>query len=136
MIWVVVVIVVVIIAFKIGSNTGEMVSSSANAGGMRNKYAKLLEHILDGHPESKIVVETRTYIRAGVSNYGGTTMFHIQQNAGGTVLIDYEISHNPAVPNFTLHFSFPDTMNQDEMYDRICQRIQSKMIQLFGNSTY
>lgn len=132
MIWVIVVIIIVVIAFIIGSKSGKMVSSSTNAGGMRVKYAKLLEHILNGHPESKIVVETRTYLRAGVSNYGGTTMFHIQQNVGGTVLIDYEVSHNPAVPGFTLHFSFPDTMDQDEMYERICQEIQNKMAQLFN----
>lgn len=132
MIWVIVVIIVVVIAFKIGNKTGEMVSSSTNAGGMRVKYAKLLEHILNGHPESKVVVETRTYLRAGVSNYGGTTMFHIQQNIGGNVLIDYEISHNPAVPSFTLHFSFPDTMDQDEMYERICQGIQKKITQIFN----
>ena len=131
MIWVILVIVAIIIAFRIGIKSGEMVSSSTNAGGMRVKYAKLLDHILNGHPESKIVVETRTYIRAGVSNYGGTTMFHIQQNIGGNVLIDYEVSNNPAVPSFTLHFSFQDSMNQDEMYDRICQGVQDKMMQLF-----
>ncbi len=132
MIWVILVIIAIVIAFRIGSKSGEMISSSINAGGMRVKYAKLLEHILNGHPESKIVVETRTYLRAGVSNYGGTTMFHIQQNVGGTVLIDYEVSNNPAVPSFTLHYSFPDTMDQDEMYDRICQGIKNKMAQLFN----
>lgn len=132
MIWVIIVIIVVILAFKIGNNSGQIISSSTNAGGMRIKYAKLLEHILKGHPESKIVVETRTYIRAGVSNYGGTTMVHIQQNIGGTVLIDYEVSHNPVMADFTLHFSFPDTMDQDEMYDRICQGVQDKMTQTFG----
>lgn len=107
MIWVIIVIVVIIVAFRIGSKSGEMVSSSTNAGGMRVKYAKLLELILNGHAESRIVTETRTYIRAGVSNYGGTTMFHIQQSIGSTVLIDYEVSNNPAVPSFTLHFRFP-----------------------------
>ena len=133
MIWVILVIVIVIIAFKLGNHTGEMVSSASSAGGMRTKYAKLLEYILNGHPESKIVVETRTYIRAGVSNYGGTTMFHIQQNTGGVVLIDYEVSNNPAVPSFTLHFSFRDDMDQEQMYEQICMSIQNKMQQLFGS---
>lgn len=131
MVWVIVLAIVIFVAFKIGSKSGEMISSSINAGGMRAKYARLLELILSGHPESKIVVETRTYIRAGVSNYGGTTMFHIQQNVGGTVLIDYEISNNPAVPSFTLHFTFNDTMDQDEMYEKMCQGVQNKMFQIF-----
>lgn len=132
MIWVVIVIIIVIVVFKIGSKSGEMVSSSSNAGGMRVKYAKLIEMILEGHKDSKVVAETRTYIRAGVSNYGGTTMFHIQQNTGNTVLIDYEVSNNPAVPSFTLHFSFPDSMNQEEMYEQIAMGVQRKMQQLFG----
>lgn len=132
MIWVIIVIIVVIVAFKIGGKSGEMVSSSSNAGGMRVKYAKLIEMILEGHKDSKVVAETRTYIRAGVSNYGGTTMFHIQQNTGNTVLIDYEVSNNPAVPSFTLHFSFPDSMNQEEMYEQIAMGVQRKMQQLFG----
>lgn len=132
MIWVIIVIVVIIVAFRIGSKSGEMVSSSTNAGGMRIKYAKLIDCILEGHPESKILVETRTYIRVGVSNYGGTTLFHIQQGSGNTVLIDYEVSHNPAVPNFTLHFSFPDNMNQEEMCEQIGIGIQKKMQHLFG----
>ena len=132
MIWVILVIVVVFVAFKIGSKSGGMVSSSSNAGGMRVKYAKLLELILNGHAESRIVTETRTYIRVGVSNYGGTTMFHIQQSTGSIVLIDYEVSNNPAVPSFTLHFSFPDNMNQEEMYEQIAMGVQKKMQQLFG----
>ena len=65
MIWVILVIVVVVIAFKLGNKTGEMVSSSSNAGGMRTKYAQLLEFILNGHPDSKIVVETS--ISAGLT---------------------------------------------------------------------
>lgn len=133
MIWAILVIVVVVIAFKLGNKTGEMVSSSSNAGGMRTKYAKLLEYILNGHPESKIVVETRTYIRAGVSNYGGTTMFHIQQSSDGIVLIDYDVSRNPAIPSFTLHFSFRDDMDQELMYEQICTGVQKKMQQILGS---
>lgn len=132
MIWVIIIIVVVIIAFKIGSNSGQMILSPAKSGGMRVKYAKLLECILNGHKDCSIIIETRTYIRAGVSNYGGTTMFHIQQSSGNIVLIDYEVSHNPVVPKFTLHFSFRDDMDQEQMYEQICLGVQKKMQQLFG----
>ena len=78
MIWAIVIAVVVFLAFKLGSTSGQVVGSVNSSGGMRIKYAKLLENILGGHKDCKIFVETRTYIRAGVSNYGGTTLFHIQ----------------------------------------------------------
>ncbi len=47
-------------------------------------------------------------------------------------MIDYEVSNNPAINSFTLHFSFPDTMNQDEMMMRISESVQNKMAQMFN----
>ena len=128
MIWAIVIILVVFIAYKLGSTSGQVVGSVSN--GMKTKYAKLLEHILDGHKDSKILVETRTYIRAGISNEGGETLFHIQQSTGNTVIIQYEVKHNPIVPSFQLEWVFPDNMNQDEMMIEMARDIQNKMIRL------
>lgn len=133
MIWVIIVAVIVFIAFKIGSTSGQVVGSVNNSGGMRVKYARLLENILGGHKDSKVFVETRTYLRAGVSNYGGTTLFHIQQSTGNKVIIQYEVKDNPAVPAFQLEWVFPDDMDQDEMMVVISNDIQKKMVSYFGN---
>ena len=128
MIWVIIVAVIVFIAFKIGSTSGQVVGSVNNCGGMRVKYARLLENILSGHKDSKVFVETRTYLRAGVSNYGGTTLFHIQQSTGNKVIIQYEVKDNPAVPAFQLEWVFTDDMDQDEMMVVISNDIQKKMV--------
>lgn len=133
MIWVIIVAVIVFIAFKIGSTSGQVVGSVNNSGGMRVKYARLLENILSGHKDSKVFVETRTYLRAGVSNYGGTTLFHIQQSTGNKVIIQYEVKDNPAVPAFQLEWVFPDDMDQNEMMVVISNDIQKKMVSYFGN---
>ena len=133
MIWVIIVAVIVFIAFKIGSTSGQVVGSVNNCGGMRVKYARLLDNILSGHKDSKVFVETRTYLRAGVSNYGGTTLFHIQQSTGNKVIIQYEVKDNPAVPAFQLEWVFPDDMDQDEMMVVISNDIQKKMVSYFGN---
>lgn len=132
MIWVIIVAVIVFIAFKIGSTSGQVVGSVNNCGGMRVKYARLLENILSGHKDSKVFVETRTYLRAGVSNYGGTTLFHIQQSTGNKVIIQYEVKDNPAVPAFQLEWVFPDDMDQNEMMVVISNDIQKKMVSYFG----
>lgn len=133
MIWVIIIViaVIVIIAFKLGSTSGQVIGSVNNSGGMRVKYAKLLNNILSGHKDSKIFVETRTYIKAGVSNYGGTTFFHIQQSTGNKVIIQYEVKNNPVVPSFQLTWTFPDDMDQDEMRNVIVLDIQRKMMQGF-----
>lgn len=133
MIWVIIVAVIVFIAFKIGSTSGQVVGSVNNCGGMRVKYARLLENILSSHKDSKVFVETRTYLRAGVSNYGGTTLFHIQQSTGNKVIIQYEVKDNPAVPAFQLEWVFPDDMDQNEMMVVISNDIQKKMVSYFGN---
>ena len=133
MIWVIIVAVIAFIAFKIGSTSGQVVGSVNNCGGMRVKYARLLENILSGHKDSKVFVETRTYLRAGVSNYGGTTLFHIQQSTGNKVIIQYEVKDNPAVPAFQLEWVFPDDMDQNEMMVVISNDIQKKMVSYFGN---
>ena len=43
-------------------------------------------------------------------------------------MIDYDVSNNPVMPNFSLRFTFPDTMNQDEMMEQIGLGIQRKMM--------
>ena len=133
MIWVIIIViaVVVVIAFKLGSTSGQVIGSVNSSGGMRVKYAKLLNNILSGHKDSKIFAETRTYIKAGVSNYGGTTLFHIQQSTGNKVIIQYEVKNNPVVPSFQLTWTFPDDMDQDEMRNVIAADILRKMKQGF-----
>ena len=130
MTWVIVIAVVVFIAFKLGSTSGQIVGRVNSSGGMRVKYAKLLENILGGHKDSKIFVETRTYSRAGVSNYGGTTLFHIQQSTGNKVIIQYEVKDNPIVTPFKLEWTFPDDIDQDEMMVVMAMDIQKKMMQM------
>lgn len=117
-----------VIIYKFGKHTGEVVSQVNSYGGMRQKYSVLLHYILEGHRDSKIVTETRTYIKAGVSNIGGTTMFHIQQCPNNIVMIDYEISNNPIVRNFTLRFKFSDMMDQNEMIEQIELGIDRKVM--------
>lgn len=130
MIWLIVIAIVVFIAFKIGSTSGQVVGSVKSSGGMRVKYAKLLENILGGHKDSKIFVETRTYIRVGVSNYGGTTLFHIQQSTDNKVIIQYEVKDNPVVPSIQLEWIFSDDMDQDKMMAVMAMDIQKKMMQM------
>lgn len=130
MIWIIIIAVVIFIAFKLGSTSGQVVGSVNSSGGMRIKYAKLLENILSGHEDSQIFVETRTYLRAGVSNYGGTTLFHIQQSTNNLVIIQYEVKNNPVVPSYQLEWTFPDDMDQDEMMAVMAIDMKKKMEQM------
>lgn len=124
---IVIAVIVLYFVFRAGNTTGQTIGNVQASGGMRKKYAKLLEHITEGHKDSHIIYETKTYIRAGVENYGGSTIFHIQQCPNNEVMIDYDVSNNPVIPNFSLRFTFPDDLDQDEMMIRIVNGIQKKM---------
>ena len=127
--WVVlIVLLVVILVYKFGKRSGETIGRVQTDGGMRLKYSVLINHILKGHKDCKIMAETRTYIRVGVSNYGGSTIFNIQQCPNNIVMIDYDVANNPVIPNFSLRFTFPDDMDQDKMMEEIGLGVQRKMM--------
>ncbi|MBF1631224.1 MAG: hypothetical protein HXO48_09950, partial [Prevotella sp.] len=63
-------------------------------------------------------------------NYGGTTLFHIQQCPDVKVMIQYEIKNNPIIPPFHLDWTFSDSMDQDEMLTTINRDINMKIHQL------
>ena len=65
MIWGIVIAIVVFIAFKLGSTSGQVVGCVQSSGGMRVKYAKLLDIILGGHKDSQIFVETGLIFEQG-----------------------------------------------------------------------
>ena len=130
--WAVILIIVgAILIYKFGKRSGETIGRVQTDGGMRLKYSVLIKNILEGHRDCKILVETRTYIRVGVMNYGGSTIFHIQQCPNDTVMIDYHVANNPAVPNFSLRFTFPYSKDQNEMMEEIGLGIQRKMMSLY-----
>ncbi|WP_031533290.1 MULTISPECIES: hypothetical protein [unclassified Bacteroides] len=130
MFWLITIAIIIIVAYKLGATSGQVIERVNNSGGMRVKYAKLIDAFLGGHDDCQIFVETRTYIRFGVSNYGGTTLFHIQQSTDNKVIIQYEVKNNPICAPFQLQWFFPDDMNQDEMVVVMLDDMEKKMKQI------
>ena len=127
---IIIIAVAAYLIFKFGLISGKVTNGVNRQGGMRVKYFKLVNHILMAHRDSRVFLETRTYLRVGVSNYGGTTLFHIQQCPDEKVMIQYEIKDNPIVPPLHLDWTFPDEMNQDDMLSTINSDINMKIQQL------
>ena len=126
MIWVIIVAIVVYFIYKFVNESNKVTEKVEAEGGMKKKYHTLLDFILTGHPEARILQETRTFISAGVSNYGGSTMFYIQQSPGGQCIIQYEVKNNPMIGDFRLQWTFPDDMDQTMMLVRMTADIQKK----------
>jgi len=126
--WVIIIALVCLFIYKLANASNMVAKQVKKAGGMRIKYHTLLDFILAGHREAKVFEETRTYISAGVSNYGGTTIFHIQQSSKGQCLIHYEVKNNPAIRDFQLRWTFSDDLSQEIMWVKINTDIRNKML--------
>lgn len=91
-------------------------------GGVRKKYSVLIDYILSGHKDARVVKESNTYIAVGVSGIAGSTIFHIQQTYGN-VTIQFEVKNNPIFGHIKKEWTFPENMDQELMIQRMNEDI-------------
>lgn len=127
-IFIIILAIVFYVIYKVIFAIGEVSGDVKSHGGMSSKYRTLLNYILSGHKDAKIFSESSTYICAGIANYGGKTIFHIQQLTGNKVSIQYEIKDNPVISAFKLEWTFPDDMDQNDIADILDKEIQNRTI--------
>ena len=94
-------------------------------GGLRKKYAILVDYILSCDSKSKIFQETNTFISVGVSGLGGSQIFNICPTYGN-VTIQMVIKNNPVFGNQKMEWTFPEEMNQEHMIMKINSDIETK----------
>ncbi len=115
---IIIAVIVVGIIIKFAADSTKQSSEVKSQGGMRKKYATLINHILSSDPKAKIFQEENTFISAGVSGIAGSTIFYIQQTYGN-VTIQYEVKNNPIVGFLKKEWTFPENMDQDLMWERM-----------------
>jgi len=115
---IIIAVIVVGIIIKFAADSTKQSSEVKSQGGMRKKYATLINHILRSDPKAKIFQEENTFISAGVSGIAGSTIFYIQQTYGN-VTIQYEVKNNPIVGFLKKEWTFPENMDQDLMWERM-----------------
>lgn len=83
-------------------------------GGIRNKYAKLIQMILDSDKRIRIIQETNTFVNVGVSGPAGAQSFLLYQTFG-KLTVQIVIKNNPLLGNMKIERSFPEDMDQEEI---------------------
>ena len=106
-------IIIVIMIIRFAKDSFQQSDKVIKEGGMRKKYATIVNWVLDSHPDAKISNETNTSIMVGVKGVSGVTTFDIVQTFG-TVTIQYKVN-NIIIGNHKLEWSFPEYGNQNEM---------------------
>lgn len=120
--------IIAIVIFVIGSfiyDSCKQYSTMRSEGGVKTKYAQLIELIMAEDVRIKIYQETNTFISLGVHSVGGARIFYIQQTFGN-VNIQLKIKDNPILGNFKMEWTFPESMSQEQMYYQINADFQEK----------
>jgi len=94
-------------------------------GGIRIKYKTLIDNFADPTSGMKIVKETNKYICVGMTNSSGSIFFHFQHTFS-QIDVTFEMK-NMFIGNHKLEWSFPETMDQQEMIDQIETRTKQYM---------
>lgn len=93
-------------------------------GGMRVKYAKLVEWIMQEYPSSRIIQEESTFLNIGALGMAGTTVFWLTQT-WGKVTIQYK-STNTLMGTTKLEWEFHEDMPQEQMIAKMNSDIINK----------
>lgn len=93
-------------------------------GGMRVKYAKLVEWVMQEYPGSRIIQEESTFLNVGALGMAGTTVFWLTQT-WGKVTIQYK-STNTLMGTTKLEWEFHEDMPQEQMIAKMNSDIINK----------
>ena len=99
-------------------------------GGIRNKYAKLIQMISDSDKRIRIIQETSTFVNVGISGPAGAQSFLLYQTYG-KLTVQIVIKNNPLLGNMKIERSFPEDMDQEEIMKELIvaqnEEIQNKL---------
>ena len=122
-------IIIVIVVFIIGKFVYDSIKQSGEMkaqGGVRTKYAHLIQLLLDSDPRARIIQETNTFVNVGISGPAGAQSFFLQQTFG-KLTVQIVIKNNPLLGDMTIERTFPENMDQDEMSKELMKTQQSEI---------
>ena len=123
--WILLLVIVGWMAFKFFGDWNEQGNHVVAEGGMKTKYRKIVEWVLNGRSDCRVIQEDRTFIRVGSSSAGGSTFFDISQTFGN-VTIQW-ISNSALFGKDELEWTFNEYEDQDKIIAKIKEDIQLHM---------
>lgn len=87
-------------------------------GGVRQKYSKIVDFVLNSHPDSKIFHQDNTSVVVGVQGIAGSQVFYITKSFE-VVIIQMKVRNNPLCGNLEREWKFPENMDQEKIIEQI-----------------
>ena len=91
----------------------------------------MVDHFLSSDTRARIFKETNTFISVGISGAAGSQIYYIMP-IYGNVSIRMEIKNNPLLGNQKLEWKFPESMNQEDMIEKMNEDIANQMESLMN----
>ncbi len=133
--WTTILAIITFIIIRFFYDKSKQTSKIALEGGVRIKYAELIEILLNIDPRMKIFQETTDSISLGVTSSGGTTIFYITQTFN-KVTVEWVVN-NPVFGKHKLEWDFAEYGNQNGMANRIfidTSVFQEELVKTYGLS--
>lgn len=130
--WIVILVIVAIIVIKIASEANENANRVTAQGGMKIKYRALVNYVLSGDANARIVRESANCIDIGAISSGGQTLVCIT-HINDIVRIEWK-AESPIFGKHKLKWEFGEFMDQNEMIEKIEHDLgiyQSNMMQKY-----
>jgi hypothetical protein len=124
--------IIILILFFVGRfiyDTAKQSEKISREGGIRRKYSVLINHLLEGRPDCRILQEDNTFVAVGVCGAAGSTVYYIYPSYGN-VSIKMEIKNNPLLGDMKMEWRFPESMSQERMIEKINSDLEQRFMSL------
>ena len=122
--------IIIVVLFFIGKFIFDSLNQSKEMkilGGIRKKYSKLVQTLLEADPRAKVIQETDTFMNIGVSGPAGAQSFLLQQTFG-YLTIQIVVKNNPLLGDMKIERSFPEGMDQELMMAELMETQQKEVM--------
>ena len=122
--------IIIVVLFFIGKFIFDSLNQSKEMkiqGGIRKKYSKLVQSLLEADPRAKVIQETDTFMNIGVSGPAGAQTFLLQQTFG-YFTIQIVVKNNPLLGDMKIERSFPEGMDQELMMAELMETQQKEVM--------
>ena len=123
MMWFIIILMIVVVIILFSRSMKKMEQQIEKDGGMKNRFAILIDLIMSGDPRTKILKEGRHNLVIGLSVMGSFTTFELI-NTFSSITIIYR-TNNVLFGKQKLDWEFPVNMDQEQMYFLINKDIAS-----------
>lgn len=124
--WTFIIIFVVLFLGKFIVDSLKQSNEIKKQGGIKKKYSKLVQMLLEADPRTRILQESNNFINIGISGPAGAQSYFLQETFG-SLTVQVVVKNNPLLGNLTIERSFPEDMDQEEMLKELIKAQQEEM---------